>query len=99
MALVVAERGSMGWERPPEHHRETIGQTDVLPVVALVTAFFLPPLGVVLGVLATREARRHGGGRGLAVTAVVVGALASLVWLISVVMPEKFAHVVFVLFQ
>lgn len=57
-----------GW-RPP---------TNQLAIVALVAAFVLAPVGLVLGLLARGQIRRSGEqGDGLALAAVIVGGIGT----------------------
>lgn len=46
-----------------------------LAIIALVCAFLIPPLGVVLGIVALTK---HTGGRGPAIAAIVIGAILAL---------------------
>lgn len=88
----------MGLEQQSGHSPKAVRRTGALPVIALVTAFIVPPLAVVLGIVGIRETNRTGdGGRGLAVAAVIFGTLTSLFWLLSIIMPEKIANLISVL--
>ena len=46
-----------------------------LAIIALVCSFLIPPLGVVLGIVALTK---HTGGRGPAIAAIVIGAILTL---------------------
>ena len=46
-----------------------------LAIIALVCAFLIPPLGVILGIVALTK---HAGGRGPAIAAIVIGAILTL---------------------
>lgn len=65
-------------------------RTSTLAVAAFVSGFFLPLLGIVLGVVARRQIDRSQGqetGRGLATAAIWLNAAVSLlltIWLASV---------------
>ncbi|MEJ5944108.1 DUF4190 domain-containing protein [Pseudokineococcus basanitobsidens] len=69
----------MSYDAPVPHtgHAPTsTAATNTKAVVALPLAFSFSLLGLVFGILALREIGRTGeGGRGFAITAVVLGAL------------------------
>jgi Sec-independent protein secretion pathway component TatC len=48
-----------------------------LTIVAFVASFLLPLVGVVLGVLSLVRTPRQSRGRGLAIAAIVIGAVLS----------------------
>lgn len=50
-----------------------------LPLVALVAALLVGPVGVALGIAALRQQSRTQPGRGLAIAAIVVGAVQTVV--------------------
>ena len=51
-------------------------RTNVLAIVALITAFIAPPAGLVLGIIAYRQIDRTGEeGKGLALAGAIVGGV------------------------
>ncbi|ROP34516.1 DUF4190 domain-containing protein [Pseudokineococcus lusitanus] len=72
----------------------SLAATNTKAVVALCTAFSLPPLALVFGILARREMARTGeGGSGFATTGIVLG----LLWAVLVVLYVLFFVVLVVL--
>jgi alpha-glucoside transport system permease protein len=71
--ITVSATGDPG---SPGHHQATAPTTSGLAIGALVAAFLLPVVGLVLGYLARRDIDNSRGaksGRGLATAAIVVG--------------------------
>lgn len=67
----------------------TQAKTNTLAIVALVSAFFISLLGVILGHIALNQIKTTGeGGRGLAIAALIIGyvsmALAVVIILVMV---------------
>ena len=63
---------------------EVIRRTNPLAVLALVAAFVASPMGVVLGFIALGQVRASGeAGRGLAVTAIIVGVLVTVFFVLA----------------
>ncbi len=61
--------------------------TNVLAIVALVTAFVMPVLGIVFGVLARREIRRTGEDGGMFATwGIWIGAGLTVMTLVGAVL-------------
>ena len=57
------------------------GRTNVLAVLALILAFLIAPIGLILGIVALTQIRKRGeSGTGLAVAGVVIGAIGTLFW-------------------
>lgn len=60
-------------------------------IAGLICAFFLPPVGVVLGIVSLSQARKAGGSKGVGIAAIIIGSvltiigIAILVWLGSFV--------------
>jgi hypothetical protein len=66
-----------GWRRP----------TNQLAVLALLLAFVLGPVGLVLGLVARRQVQQTGeAGDGLALAAVVIGGIATTLIVVGVVL-------------
>jgi peptidyl-prolyl cis-trans isomerase B (cyclophilin B) len=66
-------------------------QTNAMAIGALVSAFFFPPLGIVLGHIALSHIRRSGEeGHGMAVAGLVIGYVHTALWLLVIV-----AYVIF----
>lgn len=59
---------------------------QVLGVIAIIVAVFLGPLGMVLGFISRKQARRGGGPAGLGVAAIIVGALTTLAVIVGVLL-------------
>jgi hypothetical protein len=58
-------------------------KTNTLAISALVSSFFIGPTGVILGHIARHQIKDSGeGGRGLAITALVVGYTYTVIWAI-----------------
>ena len=63
-------------------------RTSTLAILSLVAAFVASIAGVVLGVIALLQIRRSGeAGAGLAIAAIVVGALVTVFFVFSFVLP------------
>lgn len=51
--------------------------TNGLAIAAFVSSFFISPVGVILGHMSLKQIKTSGeGGRGLAITALIIGYLA-----------------------
>lgn len=75
-----APAGLPSSDEPGLYRPQPTGTTEPLAGWALLAGLLLPPLGVVLGIVAlVRIRRRASNGRGLAVAGIVVGALVSAV--------------------
>lgn len=62
------------YPQPPQPRR-----TNVLAVLALILAFVVAPVGLILGIVALSQIRKRGeSGTGLAVAGVVIGAIGTL---------------------
>lgn len=56
----------------------TLGQTNTFAVVAIILAFFQPIAAIIFGHMALSQIKRNGdAGRGLALTAVIIGYVAA----------------------
>ncbi len=54
-------------------------KTNLFALIGFIAAFVIPPVGMVLGAMATRQIMvTREGGRGLARAAVIVGLLGTL---------------------
>ncbi|MDK8173604.1 DUF4190 domain-containing protein [Curtobacterium citreum] len=61
-------------------------RTNTLAIIALVAAFVAPIVGFVLGFVAMSQTRKRGeGGRGLALAAVIVGGVITLLYVVLVI--------------
>ncbi len=59
--------------------------TNIMAVIALVAAFVLPVVGIVLGVLARNQIRHSGeNGAALAAAGVILGIVFSVLWVLGV---------------
>lgn len=70
------QEGSVTPQSTAATKSQTSGQTSVTAVAALISVFFIPLLGLILGYLAKREIVSSSGaklGRGLAQAAIVLG--------------------------
>ena len=62
----------------------TTKKTSGLAVAALVLAFFFPVVGFVLGIVALSSIKKNNeSGRGLAISAIVISVILTLVWLLT----------------
>lgn len=59
---------------------------QVLGIIAIIVAVFLGPLGMVLGFISRKQAKRGGGPVGLGVAALIVGALTTLALIVGVLL-------------
>lgn len=60
--------------------------TNVWAIVSLVTAIFLPPLGIVFGIIALNQIKRTGQkGQGLAIAGIVIGGVLTLIYLVYII--------------
>ncbi|MCD2186515.1 DUF4190 domain-containing protein [Actinomycetospora soli] len=67
---------------PPVAHAPA-RRTNVLSIVALVAAFFVPLAAVVCGWVSLRQIARSGeNGRPLAITALVLGGIGCALWIL-----------------
>src|SRR5690606_18808063 len=55
-----------------------------LGIVALVLAFVAAPIGVILGIVALVHSKKAGQKNGLALAAIIVGAVVTVIWIIVV---------------
>lgn len=77
----------LGYGQPPV---QSVGygppiarRTNVLSIVALVAAFFVPLVAVVCGWVSLRQIARTGeNGRPLAITALVLGGIGCAFWVL-----------------
>ncbi|NMO93017.1 DUF4190 domain-containing protein [Actinomycetospora sp. TBRC 11914] len=83
--------GYDAWSPTPPPAQPLYGPPGHLPaarwnttsIVALITAFFLPLVAVVLGWVSVRQIARTGEqGKPLAITALVIGGLGCLGWIL-----------------
>ena len=70
-------------ESPPLIGPEATGQTKVsgLAIASLICALLIPPVGLILAIVALRSMKANPavGGKGIAVAGVVVSSLFSLI--------------------
>jgi Domain of unknown function (DUF4190) len=70
-----------GYGYPPPPRRPT----NSMAVAALITALLVPPVGVVLGVLARNQVRQTGeDGDGLALAGIVIGICLTLLYVLLI---------------
>jgi hypothetical protein len=71
---------------PPQYAAPAAGRpTNTMAIVALVLSFACSPVGLILGFVARQQIRqRHEGGDGLALAAIIIGAV-SLVLTIGII--------------
>ena len=65
----------------PSYYGEPAPKTPAIAIVGLILAFILPPVGLILSLVAISRARRAGSGRGLAIGGIVVGTLLTILGL------------------
>ena len=59
------------------------GETSGMAILSVVTMFFMPPLGLIFGIIALVNISRSQGelsGRGVAIAGVVISALLTLLY-------------------
>ncbi|WP_433802679.1 DUF4190 domain-containing protein [Actinomycetospora sp. CA-084318] len=67
----------------PVGYGPPVRRTNVLSIVALVAAFFVPLAAVVCGWVSLRQIARTGeNGRPLAITALVLGGIGCALWIL-----------------
>ena len=76
-----------GYGAPPPGYGAPAQQgTNGLAIGALVCAFLVPPVGLILGIVAKGQIKRTGqGGNGLATAAIVISALSMLLVAVAVI--------------
>lgn len=71
------------YQQRPGRHRPP-RPTNKMAIAALITAPLVPPAGIVLGIVARKQIRRtREVGRDLATVGIVVGAVLTALWLLS----------------
>lgn len=68
------------------------GVAALLSSITIVGGLLLGLVAVILGIVALRRARRGGGGRGLAITGLVLGVLGALIAVGLIVAAVLFAN-------
>lgn len=67
---------------------EVARRTNTLAILALVAAFVASAVGIVLGIVALLQIRRSGeAGRGLAVSAIIIGVLVTAFFVLAFAFP------------
>jgi len=61
-------------------------KTNVLAIVGIILAFFVPLVGVILGFVARSQIKRTGEkGSGLALAAIIIGLVIIVIYVIGVI--------------
>lgn len=61
-------------------------QTNTTAILALVFAFVMAPVGIILGVMARNQIKRTGeDGWGLATAGMVVGIVFTVLWVVGII--------------
>lgn len=61
------------------------GRTNTMAIVGFVSSLLIPPLGLIFGLIALGQIKKSGEkGRGWALAAVIIGAVGTIVGIISV---------------
>jgi hypothetical protein len=63
---------------------ENPGKT--LGIVALVAAFFISVLGIILGIVALNQSKKAGFSNGPAKAAIIVGIVVTVLWILGVIL-------------
>lgn len=58
----------------------------VLSIVGLVLAFLLPPIGLILSIIAAVQLGKAGAPKGLAIAGIVVGAVLTILEIIGIIL-------------
>ncbi|CAN5241273.1 hypothetical protein BH09ACT5_BH09ACT5_12060 [soil metagenome] len=67
---------------------EVARRTNTLAILALVAAFVASAVGIVLGIVALLQIRRSGeAGRGLAVSAIIIGVRVTAFFVLAFAFP------------
>lgn len=76
--------GQPGWQAPGPAGQPGPAKTNTLAIIALIVSIVVSNLiGLILGIIALNQIKRTGeGGRGLAVAAIVIGAVLTVIGLI-----------------
>lgn len=67
----------------------------VLSIVGLVLAFLLPPIGLILSIIASVQLGKAGAPKGLAIAGIVVGAVLTTVEIIGIILFIAFFAAIF----
>lgn len=54
----------------------------VLGIVGLILAFIIPPVGLILGIVALVQSKKAGAKNGIALTAIILGAIFTIAWIL-----------------
>jgi hypothetical protein len=61
--------------------------TNTLAIIALIAAFVVAPVGIILGFIAKNQIKQTGeNGAGLAKAAIIVGIVLTVLWLLIVIL-------------
>ena len=60
-------------------------QSKTLSIVALILAFLVAPVGAILGFVALNQSKKAGEKNGMALAAIIIGIVFTLIWIISVI--------------
>ncbi|MBO1903041.1 DUF4190 domain-containing protein [Leucobacter weissii] len=63
---------------PGQPQTSTPGKT--LGIVSLILAFFLPIIGLILGIVAVIQSRKAGAGNIPGIIAIILGAIFTIIW-------------------
>jgi hypothetical protein len=78
----MAQPGYYGGYPPPPPPR----QTNTMAILALVFAFVMAPVAIILGVMARNQIKRTGeDGWGLATAGLICGIVFTALWVIGIV--------------
>ncbi|MCD4557737.1 DUF4190 domain-containing protein [Schaalia sp. lx-100] len=72
------------------YQQPAVQKTSVLAIVALILAFFVPPVGLIIGIIALVKLKSSGEkGRGLAISSIVVSVISMILSIVMIVMMLK----------
>ena len=54
-------------------------ETSVLAILALIFGFIIPPVGIILGIIALNEVKKGKSGKGMAIAGIIIGSLLILI--------------------
>ena len=58
----------------------------MLSIVGLVLAFLLPPIGLILSIIASVQLGKAGAPKGLAIAGIVIGAVLTVLEIIGIIL-------------
>ncbi|HWR85487.1 MAG TPA: DUF4190 domain-containing protein [Rhodoglobus sp.] len=74
-------------QQPYSQPTAPAGQTNVLAIIALIAAFVVAPVGIILGFIARNQIKTSGeGGDGLAKAGIIIGIVFTVLGLLGIIL-------------